>query len=130
MHARTMVWPRAVIRRRDERFQQLALDSTIGQFILDQFEGWVETHGPEVELEREAVVNHIVDSARTELLNHGVPVGFHNNCLRLLQHHPVTGCKPPLNCQTCRIYICATTDYACNIKSPLCHVCASSLQSV
>ena len=125
-----MVWPRAVIRRRDERFQQLALESTIGRSTLAKFEEWITTHGPEVESEREAVVKHIVDNTRTALLNHGVPIGFHNNCLLLLQHHPVTGFKPPLKCQTCQTYICPTLDFACNIRSPMCHTCASSGQCV
>lgn len=124
-----MVWARTTtLRRRDARFQQLALDSTIGQLVLHQFEEWVETHGSEVESERETVVKHIVDSARTALFNHGVPEGFHNHCLRLLQHDAVTGSKPPLKCQICGTFIAATRDYACSLKRPSCRLCASAEQ--
>ena len=132
-HNTHMVWAQTTpLRRRDARFQQLALDSTIGQLVLQQFENWLETHDSEHESdhesEREAVVKQIVDSARAALFNHGVPEGFHNHCLRLLQHDAVTGSKPPLKCRICGTFIAATRDYACSIKSPCCRPCASAEQ--
>jgi len=116
------------MRKRDARLQQLALDSTIGQFALHQFEEWVETHGPEAESEREAMMTLITDSVRAALFDLGVPEGFHNNCLRLLQHDAVTGFKSPLKCRSCRTFIGATRDYACSLKTPSCRACASVAQ--
>lgn len=116
------------MRRRDARFQQLALDSTIGQLMLHELEERVETYGPEAESEREAVITFITDSVRAALFDSGVPEGFHNNCLRLLQHDAATGFKSPLKCRSCRTFIGATRDYACSLKQPSCRACASVTQ--
>tara|TARA_Y100000389_G_scaffold31437_2_gene26620 strand:- start:794 stop:1177 length:384 start_codon:yes stop_codon:yes gene_type:complete len=124
-----MLWAQTTTpRRRDARFQQLVLDSTIGQLALHEFDGLAEAHGPELQSRREELIKAIVESVRASLLDQGVPEGFHNHAMRLHQHDAATGFKPPLNCLVCGTVIQATRDYACSIKRPSCRPCASAEQ--
>ena len=124
-----MVWAQTTaLRRRDARFQQLALDSTIGQLVLHEFDELAEAHGSELQSKREALIKAIVDSVRASLLDQGVPDGFHNHAMRLHQHDAATGSKPPLKCLVCGTAIQATRDYACSVKTPACRLCASAEQ--
>ena len=116
------------LRRRNARFQQLVLDSTLGQLALQQFEELAEAHGPELQSKREALVKTIVEGFRGALVDQGVPEGFHNHVMRLYQHDAATGFKPPLTCLVCGTAIEAARDYACSVKRPSCRACASAEQ--
>lgn len=113
-------------KKHEARFREKVTNGVLGRAFLRAFdETEAETEDEDATIKRARATEILVESYHESLLDLGVPSGFHNNAMHLMQYDSACGDKPPLTCRTCATTIEAHRDYACNPKHPLCHLCAT-----
>lgn len=112
--------------KHEARFREKVMNGALGRAFLRAFDETLSETDDGAAIKRAKATEHLVESYHAALLDLGVPNGFHNNFMHLVeQHDPAFGHKPPLVCRVCTAAIEACRDYACNPKHPLCHSCAT-----
>lgn len=113
-------------KKHEARFREKVINGVLGREFLRAFDETVAETDDDAAIKRANATEHLVESYHAALLDLGVPNGFHNNFMHLVeQYDPAFGHKPPLACRVCTRAIDAKRDYACNPKRPLCHSCAT-----
>tara|TARA_B100001057_G_C22667233_1_gene878344 strand:- start:103 stop:465 length:363 start_codon:yes stop_codon:yes gene_type:complete len=112
--------------KREARFRERVINGVLGREFLRAFNETVPETDDDAAIKRANATEHLVESYHAALLDLGVPKGFHNNYMNLVeQSDPAFKRKPPLACRVCTAAIEACRDYACNPKRPLCRSCAT-----
>ena len=117
---------RPFTQKHEARFREKVKNSVLGREFLRAFDETVAETDDDAAIKRAKATEALVESYHAALLDLGVPNGFHNNFMHLVEQcDPAFGHKPPLACHVCTRVIEARRDYACNPKRPLCHSCAT-----